>query len=84
MQALRKAGLGDANLAQLAEWHLQLQAAFERMANIKEYRRERYGPPCGHLTHTLPCHCTDAHRKQGSHAFTEPTLGQLLQHQSGL
>ena len=37
-QALRKAGLGDANLVQLACWNEQLQAAFERMANVKEYR----------------------------------------------
>lgn len=35
---LRTAGLGDAQLAQLASWVLQLQVAFERMANTKEYR----------------------------------------------
>ena len=56
-QVLRKAGLGDANLAQLAEWHLQLQAAFERMANIKEYRRELSGLTIQH-PQILPVHAS--------------------------
>jgi hypothetical protein len=37
-EMLRTAGLGDAQLAQLANWVLQLQTSFERMANTKEYR----------------------------------------------
>ena len=38
IQALRRAGLGDAQAAQLAAWAQQLHAAVERMANVKEYR----------------------------------------------
>ncbi|CAL8461728.1 g1259 [Coccomyxa elongata] len=37
-EVLRSAGLGDAQLAQLAAWNFQLHLSFERMANIKEYR----------------------------------------------
>ncbi|KAK9909154.1 hypothetical protein WJX75_007936 [Coccomyxa subellipsoidea] len=37
-EVLRTAGLGDAHLAQLANWNFQLQVSVERMANIKEYR----------------------------------------------
>ncbi len=37
-EVLRSAGLGDAQLAQLADWNFQLHLSFERMANIKEYR----------------------------------------------
>lgn len=37
-EVLRTAGLGDAHLAQLANWNFQLQVSFERMANTKEYR----------------------------------------------
>jgi hypothetical protein len=52
-QALRKAGLGDANLAQLAAWNMQLQAAFERMANIKEYRCALHPPASCQLPECL-------------------------------
>lgn len=38
MQVLQTSGLGDGHSSQLAAWNLQLQMAFERMANIKEYR----------------------------------------------
>ena len=38
VQALQTSGLGDGHLSQLAAWNLQLQMAFERMSNIKEYR----------------------------------------------
>ena len=38
LQVLQTSGLGDGNLSLLAAWNLQLQMAFERMANIKEYR----------------------------------------------
>ena len=78
-QALRKAGLGDANLAQLAEWHLQLQAAFERMANIKEYRRVA---PHADPLH-MPCHAVAGHPQEtgpshrGLRHLMRPTLGQL-------
>lgn len=37
-EVLRSAGLGDAQLAQLADWNFQLHLSFERMSNIKEYR----------------------------------------------
>ena len=37
-QALRRAGLGDAQAARLGAWAQQLHAAVERMANVKEYR----------------------------------------------
>ena len=38
VQVLQKAGLPDAQLAQLSTHVYQLQCAFERMAVIKEYR----------------------------------------------
>ena len=38
VQALRRAGLGNAQAAQLGAWAQQLHAAVERMANVKEYR----------------------------------------------
>jgi len=45
-QALRRAGLGDAQAAGLAAWAQQLHAAVERMANVKEYRCARAPGPC--------------------------------------
>ncbi len=44
-QALRRAGLGDAQAAGLAAWGQQLHAAVERMANVKEYRCARAPGP---------------------------------------
>ena len=51
MQVLQTSGLGDGNLSLLAAWNLQLQMAFERMANIKEYRC------CLNFSTTVHCIC---------------------------
>lgn len=70
-QGLRQAGLDGAQVVALSQYHLQLCTAFERMANIKEFRCSAFQSPllahaCSTCTVALPTRvCRSPHEVCG-------------------